>query len=245
MAIIVFQHGPIGGPGRLGLTLRDHGFKLDIRRLDLPEGEGGSGSGVNRHIPPDFDDVEGVIALGGPQNVTDDPPPPWMEAEMAYLREAHKRQLPVLGICLGAQMIAQALGGKVGPGTPEWGFHKVQVPPPAQVETIMSGIAWDHWMFQAHNQAVLELPSGALNLASSPACKVEAFKVGLRTYGFQYHFECDGPAIELQMRESPGGVPAGFAEQMTACYPEFARLADRLCVNIASYVFPLQRKRIA
>lgn len=242
MAIIVFQHSAESGAGRLGLTLRDHGFELDVRRLDLPETPGPAG---NRHVPPDYDNVEGVISLGGPQNLTDQPPPPWMEAEMAYLRGAHERQLPVIGICLGAQLVAQALGGKVGPSTPEWGFHKVQIPPPAQVETMMAGIAWDSWQFQAHNQAVLELPPGALVLGTSAACKVQAFKVGLRTYGFQYHFECDRPAIDALMATAPGGVPAGFAEQAEACYPEYARLADRLCVNIASYAFPLQRRRIA
>ena len=245
MAIIVFQHGPESGPGRLGLTLRDHGFKLDVRRMDLPETAGpGRGPG-NRHVPPDFDNVEGVISLGGVPNVTDRPAPPWKEAEMAYLKEAHQRQLPVVGICLGAQMIATALGGKVGPVTPEWGFHKVQVPPPAQTEVMMSGIAWEHWAFQAHNQGVLELPAGALLLQTSPACKVQAFKVGMRTYGFQYHFECDRPAMDALMAGAPGGVPAGFAEQAEACYPEFGRLANRLCVNIASYLFPLHARRIA
>ena len=73
MAIIVFQHSPLGGPGRLGACLRDHGFKLDIRRLDLLGRERGLG------VPADFDDVHGVISLGGPQNVGE--PHAWMEAD--------------------------------------------------------------------------------------------------------------------------------------------------------------------
>lgn len=243
MAIIVFQHGPDVGPGRLGVTLRDHGFKLDLRRLDLPETPGPAG---NRHVPPDFDNVEGVISLGGAANVTDSPPPSWMEAEIAYLREAHQRQLPVVGICLGAQLIATALGGKVGPAAePEWGFRRVSLPVPGQTEPMLAGVAWESWQFQAHNQEIKELPAGTMVLASSKACRIQAFKAGLRTYAFQYHFECDRPGIEEIMKSAPGGAPADFSAQLEQCYPEFARLADRLCVNIASYLFALRARRSA
>jgi GMP synthase (glutamine-hydrolysing) len=246
MAIIVFQHWPLGGPGRLGACLRDHGFKLDIRRLDLL-GAGG--------IPVDFDNVHGVISLGGPQNVGESHP--WMAGELAYLKKAHELQLPVVGVCLGAQMIAAALGGTVGPmGSEtqpaiEWGFHNVSINTAGQIETMLAGIPWDVMQFQAHGQEVKQLPADTSLLASSRMCKAQAFRVGIRTYGFQYHFECDRPSVDAYAADSLGelkelGLTTGdIAAQADKNYEMFARAADRLCVNIATYLFPLQRKTTA
>lgn len=232
--IIVFQHSGHVGPGRLGATLRDHGFRLDIRRLDLL-GPGG--------VPPDFDNVHGVISLGGPQNVGEDHA--WMPAEVAYLREAHQRQLPLIGVCLGHQMIAHALGGQVGPmPRAEWGFETVAINPTGQVEAMLGGIAWNARWYQNHGQEVKQLPDGATLLAGSAACAVQAFRAGLRTYGFQFHFECDRAMIENfvqtdadQLREL-GLSPADIAAQADAHYATFARLSDRLCMSLATYLFP-------
>jgi GMP synthase (glutamine-hydrolysing) len=237
MAIIVFQHSVLSAPGRLGATLRDHGLKLDIRRLDQ-RGPGG--------IPPDFDNVHGVISLGGPQNVGEDHP--WMEGEIAYLRRAHELQLPVIGVCLGAQLIAHALGGQVGSMSAlEWGFTRMSLNTFGQVETLLAGLAWESHQFQAHGQEIKELPAESTLLASSEACKVQIFRAGIRTFGFQHHFECDRTMIEAFARSTPdelqraGLSPADLSAQMDRHYDLFARMADRLCVNIATYLFPLQR----
>ncbi|MFG0283590.1 MAG: type 1 glutamine amidotransferase [Phycisphaerales bacterium JB039] len=235
--LIVFQHGDLEGPGRLGATLRDHGFRLDIRRPDR------DGPGA---IPPDLDNVHGVVSLGGDFNVTE--PPAWMAPEMALLKEAHERRLPVIGVCLGAQMLAAALGGKVEPmDGPEWGMCPVSINTTGQVETMLAGIAWTSRQFQAHEQHVSQLPPDTTLLASSAQCRAQAFKCGLRSYGFQYHFECDRATIEAYAAKYAGTLarakltPDELKRQLDAHYPLFARTADRLCVNIATYAFPFAR----
>jgi GMP synthase (glutamine-hydrolysing) len=246
MAIIVFQHSPLCGAGRLGATLRDHGFKLDIRRLDTGGAAGGG-------VPPDLDNVHGVVSMGGPQNVGESHA--WMEPQYAFLRKAHAAQLPIIGVCLGAQLIAHALGGQVGPmtdaaGRPklEAGFHKVSINPTGQIEPMLAGILWDSMQFQMHGHEVRQLPPDSTLLASSVACKSQAFRVGLRTFGFQYHFECDRPMVDVLTKDSeewmrPAGVTVSdVAAQADRCYPEFARLADRLCVNLATLLFPVERR---
>ncbi len=233
MPIIVFQHFDQGLPGRLGLTLRDHGFKLDIRRLDHGD-----------PIPVDYDDVDAVVSLGGPQNVGESHA--WMQPEMDYLKGAHARALPIVGICLGHQMIAAALGGKVSRmAAPELGLVDVNITPPGQTDAVLAGIAWRSPQFQSHACEVTELPPDSVVLASSARCKVQAFRAGMRTYGFQYHFELDREscneymAMESQADLAAAGVTMeGYRLSMDKSYEMFARLADRLCVNLATLLIP-------
>ncbi|GAB4385493.1 MAG: glutamine amidotransferase [Phycisphaerales bacterium] len=235
--IVVLQHGKHGGPGRLGLTLRDHGFRLDVRRVDLPADAGG------RPVPKDLDNVHGVLALGGAQNV--DEAHPWLKPEMEFLKQAHEAGLPVVGICLGAQMIAQALGGEVGRmERPEAGFAPVDLLFPAQTDVLFSGISWRSWQFHSHAYEVKELPPGATLLASSERCRVQAFRVGMRTIGIQYHPEYDRAMIEAGFANSQALFAGAnitvdeLSRQADRHYAEYARLGDRLALNLAQYCFP-------
>jgi GMP synthase-like glutamine amidotransferase len=235
MAIIVFQHSEICRPGRVGLTFRDHALKLDIRRLDLGD-----------PVPSDFDDVEGVISLGGPQNV--DEGHAWMAREVEFLKGAHARSLPVIGVCLGCQLIAVALGGKVqkmpeGRG-PELGFGDVSILPAGHTDTILAGIAWKSPQLQSHWYEVTDLPAGATLLASSEKCRVQAFRAGMRTYAFQWHPECDRQhadqivhSCEADMSRA-GLTRESWAAQLDASYEKYARLNDRLCLNLATFLVP-------
>ncbi len=228
MAIIVFQHSESNRPGRVGVTLRDHAHHLDIRRLD--EGD---------PVPTDFDNVSGVVALGGPQNVGDGLS--WMDDEIAFLHDAHERRLPVLGICLGAQLIGKALGGEVSRmETPEVGFHDITLTVPGHVDTALSGVAWTRRAFCHHAYEVSELPDDALLLATNDNCKVQAFRAGLRTYAFQHHLEAD-EAIALAINAESGESDLSDADlqaQLDEHYLTFARLSDRICENLAAHVFP-------
>ncbi len=240
MAIVVFQHGDRVGPGRFGVTFRDHGFTLDIRRLDLPAAAGG------RPVPKDYDNVDGVLALGGEQNIGD--PLPWLAEEAAFIKGAHERQLPVIGICLGAQLIAHGLGGQVAPmETPEVGFPIVSLNTTGQIEPLLQGLAWNTPQFSSHGYEIKQLPPGATLLGSSKACKNQVFRVGMRTIGFQYHPECDGAMINdfcsgCTLMPRAGLTQADVAAQADKHYEMFARLADRQCVNLATLLFPLSKR---
>lgn len=241
MPIIVLQHDSVAHAGRLGRVLRDHGVVLDVRRLDLPAG----GDAQNCHVPTDFDDVDGVIALGGHMNVEDGLS--WMAPEMAFLAEAHKRKLPLVGICLGAQLIAKALGGEVGTmeGGPEWGLLDVKQHPTANTETIMAGVPWTHRQFHAHGQEVKTLPPGAAVLQYSARCKVQSYRVGMRTFGFQYHPEVEWGMMDEFVRceqcARSWGAPAEVMKEAQQHFATYDRVSERLCENLATFVFPATR----
>ncbi|MEQ8769314.1 MAG: type 1 glutamine amidotransferase [Phycisphaerales bacterium] len=231
--ILVIQHVKQQGPGRLGATLRDHGFRLDIRTPADPQG---------RPLPGDLDNVQGVLALGGTQNA--DESHPWLDREREILAEAHARGIPTVGICLGHQILAQALGGEIGKmPTPEAGFVPVELTHDGRNDTILSGVAWKAPWFQLHGQEVTTPPPGAAVLGSSERCKVQAFRAGHRTYGFQQHLEFDLAFIGAHIDSHPGeyqaaGVsPEEARAQLEAHGEMFSRLSDRICVNLATYAF--------
>lgn len=232
MAIIVLQHQESGHPGRLGRTLRDYAHRLDIRRLDAGD-----------RVPVDLDDVDGVVSMGGRQNVGDNVS--WLREEMEFLKAAHEASIPVVGVCLGAQLVAAALGGQVGPmEKPEIGFHPVSINPAGQTDTLLAGVAWTAAQFCHHGQMITELPTGATLLASSDACRVQIFKVGMKTYGYQFHFEADRAQIEALCRANTDlnqrvGVTAEqVLTQADKHFDAFARAADRISENIAAYLMP-------
>jgi GMP synthase-like glutamine amidotransferase len=246
MAILILQHSELGTPGRFGTTLRDHGFCLEFSRPDLPA------SRTNRGVGTDLDGVEGLVIMGGPQNVTDAGTYPWMQAELEMIKRAHALELPLVGICLGAQLIAQALGGSVGfRGTPSLGFDTLRLNPSGQTDTIFSGIAWNHPQFFSCEQEVQKAPVGAVVLAATKSTPIAAFRVGLRTFGFQYHPECGQEGLKALARSSgtiagKAGVNPEFVDkQIVDQYQTYARLSERLALNVVTYCFPLERRRTA
>lgn len=240
MSIIILQHSDtnIGGAGRLAAALRDHGFPLDFRRPDM------NGLNPDTGIPSDLDDVHGLVVLGGPQMVTDIDKTPWLAKEAELIKSAHEAGIPVIGICLGAQLIGHALGGKVDwKEKPAYGMQRVSLNPAGQTDTLVAGIQWNHPQFFSCSQEVKQLPPGAMNLGSAPGTQHAVFRVGLRTVAFQYHPECDRPQLDEFVKNggdamAKAGITAAEAtSQIEANYAAYARLNDRLCTNLIHYLF--------
>lgn len=237
MAILVFEHSDRSGVGRFGHALRNYGHKLRIVRLHL-----------NEPIPVDLDDVDGVVSCGGPDSANDDSLP-WIERELELLRTAAEADMPVVGLCLGSQLLARALGGDVGVmDQPEVGWHEVRLSPVGREDPIYAGVAWNSRQAHWHHDHVLSPPAGARVLASSSSCKVQAWARGLRCYAFQYHPEIDQNGIDAFAADDPQALQQSgltleeLRKQTQKHYPTFARLADRLFESIALLLMPVDRR---
>lgn len=238
MAILIFEHSNSSGAERLGTTLRDYGQRLHF--VKLHEGD---------DVPVDLDNVDGIISCGGPQAAYEDSQP-WLAPQMELMRQANEIGMPIVGLCLGSQILARALGGKVQamPSGIEFGWHEVKLTPVGREDSIHTGLPWSAMMFEHHRDYVSELPPGARLLASSSKCKTQAWALGLRTYGFQHHPELTIDTIELWMREEPEALrEAGITEtqvreQNRKHFPAFERLTQRLFESMALFLMPVDRR---
>jgi GMP synthase (glutamine-hydrolysing) len=157
---------------------------------------------------PSIEEVDGVVAMGGPMAAGDTEDHPQLAAEVELLAAAVKRQIPVLGICLGAQLLARALGAEVKPGPrAEIGFASIRVSDPD--DPLIGALAPEATVLHWHRD-VFDLPAGARSLASSAAAEHQAFRHG-NAWGVLFHPEADAAMLEkwLQVPEvvmEAGGV---------------------------------------
>ena len=242
MSLVVFQHHRDETAAELGTTLQAHGHRLHTVELFNSNGDGAPAD-----FPADLDGVDGIVAMGGPMNVDQAGRFGWMDREMQLIADAHEASLPVVGICLGAQLIAAALGGKVAPmPAPEVGFADVRLAFPGTLDPMLAGIPWHCPQFHLHGQEVTDLPPGATALAGSAACKTQAFKVGFTTYAFQYHFEWDQAAIAHFSQDGLVDQSQSSAQQITDQCPEhyslYRHMGNRLCDTITRLLFGVDRR---
>jgi GMP synthase (glutamine-hydrolysing) len=137
---------------------------------------------------PAHDEVAGAVAMGGPMGVHEVDRHPGLAAEREWLAEALRREMPLLGICLGAQLIAGALGAEVGPGEgPELGYAPVEILDPD--DPLLGGLAPSTTVLHWHGEA-FDLPAGATHLARSERTEIQAFRHG-NAWGVLFHPESD------------------------------------------------------
>lgn len=240
MALLVFEHHPLDNACRLGEILRDTGHKLETVRHHAGD-----------TLPPDLDNVDGLVVMGGPMDLDEKEKYAWIEPELALIRAAHEAGLPIVGICLGAQLIAEALGGTVERmEKPEVGFEPITTSFFGTIDPMLAGLPWNSTMMHAHGCEVTQTPPGGtpLPLHSSSACKHQAFKVGMTTYAFQYHFEWDRQRIlDFQAGfedffAKGGKTKADLERELDESYTMYRHLGDRLCQNLCDRLFPLDRR---
>ena len=171
--ILVILHQERSSPGRVGQVLQARGFDLDIRTPPLGD-----------DLPETLDDHAGAVVFGGPMSANDDHD--YIRRETDWLAVPLAENRPFLGICLGAQMLANHLGGSVegrADGLVEIGWY-----PLAATEAGAQLMDWPPMIYQFHREG-FTLPDGAVRLAASPTYENQAFRYGDKAWAIQFHAE--------------------------------------------------------
>ncbi|MFB9837125.1 type 1 glutamine amidotransferase [Actinoallomurus acaciae] len=192
-------------------------------------------------VPAAPDGFDAVVLLGGGLLPDDDERAPWLAAERELTRSAVARGVPLLGICLGAQVLAAVAGGVVrgDHGRPERGSCRVSLLPEAKADPLFDGLPEQLCFIQNHRDQITELPPDAVHLAESDACPIQAFRVGERAWGVQFHPEAG--ADRLDRWDEAALADAGLdlrvlRAEAEHAEPESCRHARRLASNFAALV---------
>ncbi|MDR4503910.1 MAG: type 1 glutamine amidotransferase [Candidatus Scalindua sp.] len=183
--VLIIKHIDIEGPGTIGEFLDEKG--VPCRTIDLSEGE---------PLPESLGGVSAVIVLGGPMNVYEEERYPFLRKEDLFLRGVFEKGLPVLGFCLGAQLIAKAKGTTVKKNpVKEIGWFTVSLDKDALPDPLFQGFPEEFDVFQWHGDT-FEIPDNATKLAGSALCSNQAFRVDGNVYGLQFHIEVTDDMVQ-------------------------------------------------
>lgn len=172
----ILQHVAFEGPGAIAPWLATAGYHLSVTRLDRND------------ALPEPSSADFVVILGGPMSVTETDRYPWLSEEIAFVRGCFERGIRILGVCLGAQLLARAAGASVyRNGEPEIGWFPVEAVDTARAPGVFqfpARLEAFHW----HGET-FDLPSGAVHLARSAACPHQGFQLGASAIALQFHLE--------------------------------------------------------
>lgn len=182
--ILIIKHIEIEGPGTLGEFFKETAWQTRIVELDKGD------------TLPSVDECEAIISLGGPMNVYEEAKYPFLKEEDKLLKRALGKGIPVLGICLGAQLLAKACNAKVKKAPQkEIGWFKVNLTDAGKREPLFENMPASLSVFQWHEDT-FAIPKGALHLAESQTCLNQAFRFGRNAYGLQFHVEVTPEMID-------------------------------------------------
>lgn len=213
LRIHLLQHVPFEGPGSLAAWALEAGHVLSEHALF-------SGTPL-----PSLEAFDWLIVMGGPMSVSDDAGYPWLGEEKRFLLKAIESEKTVLGICLGAQLIASVLGARVYPNAQkEIGWYPVSRTAAGETDPWCASLAGNPTVFHWHGDT-FDLPEGATHLAYSEACRHQAFRYGPRVLGLQFHLEMEAASLEGMLRHgaaelSPPGdhvQPADAIRRQSTC----------------------------
>jgi GMP synthase-like glutamine amidotransferase len=219
MRVIAFRHIPHEGAGRLEQVLAARGIAIEYADPYEP------GARL-----PDVSEAAGLIFLGGFMSAND--PLPWLREESRLIEQAAARNQPVLGVCLGAQLIAKTFGARVYKNpVKEIGWFDVHFTAAAFDDPLFAGMSGVETVFHWHGET-FDLPPGGVLLASSEACRNQAYRVGAAVYGLQFHLEVTPGMIADWCTQDAN---SGDIRELSA-YPDPVRNQERLA-ELANLVF--------
>jgi GMP synthase (glutamine-hydrolysing) len=194
--LLVFQHVPFEPLGTLDGRFREAGFR--IRYVNFHR-QGSARVAVGRY--------HGLVVLGGPMSANDNAAHPHLDYEKDAIAEAIRLQLPVLGICLGAQLIAASLGGRTRQGeAPEFGWSQASPTAAGEDDPLIGHFEGTENIFQWHSDT-FTLPADCVHLARSTSCEFQAFRYADSVYGLQFHLEANAALIRRWL-----GTPQQLAD---------------------------------
>ncbi len=228
--VLVVRHAAHEALGNLELTLRTAGLKLEI--VDCFAGQWINLDRVGFR-PTDW---SGLVVMGGPMNVDQTDEYRYLAAEVDWLRAATSAELPTLGICLGAQLLAKSLGSPVYANrVKEIGWYEVERMPGAGDDPLFGGGPPRETVFQWHGDT-FDLPEGATWLARGQTCGHQAFRHGPSAYGLQFHLEMTAEMVETWL-----AAPSMCVELAEAPYIDPARIRDGTPAGLAAMA-PFSRR---
>lgn len=203
--VLVIVNSASSGPRRLGTWLREKA--IDIDEI----------VGAEQPLPPSLDGYAGLVMLGGGLMPDDDDRAPWLAAERALAAEAVARDLPTLGICLGGQLLAHVAGGEVASktGPIERGATPIRPTAAGRTDAVFAALGDEAPMIENHQDMITGLPPAAVLLASSAAVENQAFRLGARVRGVQFHPEASAADLarwdDAALRGEGRSLPALIA----------------------------------
>jgi GMP synthase (glutamine-hydrolysing) len=210
------QHVPFEGLGSIEPWARERGFVLSCTRLFAGE------------PPPAVETFDWLVVMGGPMGVGDEEDHPWLRAEKRLVERALRAERTVLGVCLGAQILAEVLGARVRRAPErEIGWFPVERTPESDASPLFGALPRRFDAFHWHGDR-FEIPKGAVHLARSEACDNQAFAWGGRALGLQFHLETTPESARALIDNCPGDLAPGpcvqTAEELLAGPERFERL---------------------
>ncbi len=219
---ICLQHVPFEGPGAFADILVDHNYIVSNHLVPVAG------------LPSDPGDF--LLIMGGPMSVND--ADPWIANEIGFIRDAMHRGMPVLGVCLGSQLMAKALGAEVRPGPAlELGMVPISLTAQGQDDPVFGTVPDPFEVFQWHGEA-FELPTGSVALASSALFPFQAFRFGTKAYGLLFHLEMQRDGLQALCAQCPDDLvradqdAADLARRAEARFPSLHTVAERLVAHL-------------